>query len=834
MKVWLTSMLALFASLTLFAPASAQVTTARLNAFVEDSVANYGDPDDYNFEDALFAIAKTGGKPAAVLDRFAAKLGVPRAQAELYANLILDVFAEKERCDSTPKKTCGLIPGTPLYTRVETLGLAEPTGGLLFAMESNFNLGWSYNANKDRASLAAIAVRHPAAADLLSHLYAYGYDPAYLLPLISSGKFGENEVIAMAKSSGSGLPEHALVALLATGRITPTTFSLLAANAGGLATEAVEWQGWVDAMLESAEQSAAAEPAIVRAAVAQLVLTRKFMLGLDAEAVAAWYAYPADVRASLPLPLSACTFGPACNDITANGYDFNDRLAAALWLTGHREDARQLLTRTPTGFTQRGLYDDKTHAALTEAMIPALKDSDLFDVFIEDKVPGWTRPESADNRPSDEDRGWLFSVRDASPAIRRVVAARLSGAGHTDMAAYLANVGPDKPADSRYSEHAVITYAAILPERLAPRAAAWRDIIAAADKRLDSQRPVSVPRVARKPLDPWWTEKKLPEGVKAWKETDKPSAPPTSLKLPVDPYAVLRYAKHGGEHAIVYASADYDLPGEIGAFGMWFAETDKGAWQRPVYLGLQEHFPYIVTQSSHLPMFSADGKLTLEIRVEEIDAETISFPPVGLGLKRNEGGLYLEFDLATLRADRDSDYLSDIEEQKLGLDFANPDTDGDGMLDGVDPLPLTALAKVDPLTTRVAQTIVGKIIGHDDGGIIIGPVKPDDELLTAALGNGAQATHTSMDTIFLGADPGMFADLSSKFRLMIYSEADIAALTTGAAPFYPPGIKQMFSSLDRARYYIVWSATWTGGTFIVTCTAGDGPCDVKVVSEWIT
>jgi hypothetical protein len=50
--------------------------------------------------------------------------------------------------------------------------------------------------------------------------------------------------------------------------------------------------------------------------------------------------------------------------------------------------------------------------------------------------------------------------------------------------------------------------------------------------------------------------------------------------------------------------------------------------------------------------------------------------------------MYLEFDLATLAVDRDGDGLTDIEEHRLGLDFSNADTDGDGVPDGRDPLPL--------------------------------------------------------------------------------------------------------------------------------------------------
>jgi hypothetical protein len=69
--------------------------------------------------------------------------------------------------------------------------------------------------------------------------------------------------------------------------------------------------------------------------------------------------------------------------------------------------------------------------------------------------------------------------------------------------------------------------------------------------------------------------------------------------------------------------------------------------------------------------------------------------------------------------------------------------------------------------------------------------------------------------------------------LVIYSDADIAELRRGAAPFYPPRIGPIFSSLDGRTHYVSWSAQWTGGAFIVTCNAADR-CDVELLYNWIT
>jgi hypothetical protein len=326
---------------------------------------------------------------------------------------------------------------------------------------------------------------------------------------------------------------------------------------------------------------------------------------------------------------------------------------------------------------------------------------------------------------------------------------------------------------------------------------------------------------------PSWPERRLPPNVRAWRDRDRPARPPRTLLLPVDPDAVLRYETVGREHAIVYESSDYDLPGEVPAFGVWFTQTELGRWTRPVYLGLRQYFPYVITPGSRLPLLK-DDVLQLEVQIREIDPGSIIFPPLATDLLRSVDGLYLTIDLARARADYDDDGLSDIEERALGLDPIDADSDGDGVPDGSDAVPLTAhRADGAPADLALARAVISQIMGHDHEALVTGPVS------NAA--GGLATTHTRSGALFLVGDPRIFAGISlAPARLIVYTDADLVALARGPAPFYPPRIARLFSSLDGLRHYVQWSANWTGGRFVVICTTGGGACAIRELVSWVT
>ena len=50
--------------------------------------------------------------------------------------------------------------------------------------------------------------------------------------------------------------------------------------------------------------------------------------------------------------------------------------------------------------------------------------------------------------------------------------------------------------------------------------------------------------------------------------------------------------------------------------------------------------PYIVRRNSKLPLWGDDA-LHLEVAIDEVDLDSISFPPLGLDSTRQSDGLYL-------------------------------------------------------------------------------------------------------------------------------------------------------------------------------------------------
>lgn len=102
--------------------------------------------------------------------------------------------------------------------------------------------------------------------------------------------------------------------------------------------------------------------------------------------------------------------------------------------------------------------------------------------------------------------------------------------------------------------------------------------------------------------------------------------------------------------------------------------------------------------------------------MREIDPEASSNAP---RYKRIADGLFIEFDLGVLAADRDADGLTDIVERRLGLKLDDPDTDEDSLADGTDPLPLTPFDPNAPEpVTAAASAILLYAIMYDAGVVM--------------------------------------------------------------------------------------------------------------------
>jgi hypothetical protein len=109
--------------------------------------------------------------------------------------------------------------------------------------------------------------------------------------------------------------------------------------------------------------------------------------------------------------------------------------------------------------------------------------------------------------------------------------------------------------------------------------------------------------------------------------------------------------------------------------------------------------------------FAGPGRLVLTM-------PTYSGPPSGTG---NVRPVDYSLSLSDATRDSDADGETDVAERRMGLDPTNPDTDGDGRLDGVDPWPDLAGPPAGPPSADeiILQRAVYAAIGQDGPGAMI-------------------------------------------------------------------------------------------------------------------
>ncbi|WP_443749845.1 hypothetical protein [Asticcacaulis solisilvae] len=782
----LSTVTAIGLALCLAAPAGAETITAKRWAAFLDSSVKFNRPDAGDFEYQLYDAAKKNKTIPAALGDFAKRLHLPADRAQAYAEFLVDETLYFEDCDNH----CAFGPDVPIYGETARVAMTEPTGGLMAAVGKNTD-------GDMRAPFVRLAWTHPAAAAVFFDLYDYTEDSALL-----------KAALLKLPDDPSAMP-------------VPRMGKAFSGRSD-------EIDGTLLAVLDLTEKRLADSPQTVewRAALGRFAVEQALWLGLDQEAADRYLGYSDAVRARMLAPMAVAHSQENCGASVPEA--FIDRLAAALWATGRPGDARALL-KGRTG------VPGPVRQALSDTFDAAMPEKDIFAAYVEGSA------KKPDDKDDDRCRaalnsgaeGWVFALNGETPAVRRAVAERLRAADYGDIADWVMRAAAYEEGD----RDAFSLPADAFPADFAARRDVWKARIDEVRAKAAKSPPRGVRHVVTTQLPSVLTEKPLPAGVAAWTSKDEAAGPglPKGLKLPVPADAVIRYQASGKDAAIVYESSEYDLSGEIPAAGLWLALRRDGAWQPPVYLGLQTHFPYVATSGSRLPLIS-NGRLQLEVRIQEIDKASITFPPVGLRYAREARGLYLDASLADLEADRDHDGLADIEEARLGLDPAKADSDGDGIPDGVDALPLTAFnPAADARDSAVARIILERLAGHDAGALVVAPRtgKSDDDIAAVLAAAGKPAPHPRRNTLIMVSDRDIFSGIAqAPFRLVVYSNADLEALGRKDAPFYPPRIVDFFVSHDRSTYYVNWSASWVGGAFIARCK--DDACTVEEVSSWIT
>ncbi len=100
-------------------------------------------------------------------------------------------------------------------------------------------------------------------------------------------------------------------------------------------------------------------------------------------------------------------------------------------------------------------------------------------------------------------------------------------------------------------------------------------------------------------------------------------------------FAPVRAERQGDEAVAIGASQDYDPVGELSRGAYWVIRSRDGGrtWGKSIYTGLRIQSPYVVRRLSNAPLLAGDH-LQVEVKVEELDTASITFPPVGLRAKR--------------------------------------------------------------------------------------------------------------------------------------------------------------------------------------------------------
>lgn len=801
MRLVTVAVLALLAAA--FATPTAAMPDQDWATFVEWSSSSYRGDEEPDWEDHLFLAATEEADISRAVARFGRATNLEPDDAEAYAEVIVASVALRERCEQS---ACMLAPGEATWERVMVPALAEPSGELLWVVGRN--LAGARGAMSAEAFVGAIQ-DHPARVKVLARLYEYTEDLSMLAGLLLERPRDPELLDALVASS----PE-------------------VGGGPDG-------WDGWQLAVIEVAASRARAQGAdpAEQAAYAQAVLTRRFNLGLTDHALRLYRSLPEATRALLPLTAPPCASnGDESCASRAGSEALADELVAALALAGDRPAAAEVAARAAAHLGEPPRWESRErHLAVLDAFLPSIPAADLFGLMVEGDG---LDPEGHVGGMSGSGRMFLAY----GPAARRLVGARLREAGYPSIARAV----EDRPLyyRARHEGYEDLLSRMSFPKEVSDRQGELAGAIEAAWAAAGQQE--TRPRVA--PVSPpaGWQETRLPQGVAAWTapaeapdwDEEPPPAPPELAGLPAPAGAVLRHETVEGARYVLFQSAELDLPGEIPAFGVWLVRAQDGVWAEPAYLGLQQHFPYVVTPASALPLVE-NGRLQIEVQVREIAPGSITFPPVGLALARQEDGVVISRPLDEVFADSDSDGLTDIAEARLGLDPHSADSDGDGRPDGVDPAPLTvASGPASPARRTLALAILQQLTGHDADAIVISPrestAEPMDlDDMLAGIGSPPPPPPRPRSIIIAADDPGLFADLDLPFRLLVYTPEQIRRLSEGGAPFYPP-VVEVHSSLDGREHFVVWSASWVGGNFIARCPEDGGPCEVEEKSRWIT
>lgn len=583
------------------------------------------------------------------------------------------------------------------------------------------------------------------------------------------------------------------------------------AYAGGVFTiDVAETDADLEASADALEAAADALEAAADAAVAEEIRVPRKPSGKPAKRDPA-----GDAKARAAALLAEQTAVDERSDVAL-------KLAAALAIAGREAEARRLLVAAPQIAVQRRvlrcIYEagDSKSAACGEFRNPSAVGL-LLDQWLNnpDEDPYWLAEtlfasSTGDSGLSDDKLAVKLYPRAAYPTVWSDWERSLDYALDVDREDSLGNLELPK-IDSVFNR--VISGFAARRDTLRAEASSFR---AAAGLVLQKQGA----RTSVTPATPGFVEAEIPPVLRQ----QKPMPPSKGLAALPKGYIPVRLEREGSRAIAVSVSQTLDPTGEVSQGGYWVHLSQDGgrSWEAPLYTGLADRFPYVVSPSSPMKLLAGDD-IHLAVEVAEIDTASIFYPPVALRTRRRAANLYLTIPIERLRADRDGDGLSDLAERHLLLDRAAAGA-ATPFVVGSDASRCVP-ARSSASDARIA--LLDKLY-RASGAAIVEPL--DRPGIDFSGWRGAASADN--EPIFLRANPTDYRCLRARRPIIIYGEGDRAELQKMTPDFHMLELPAIQFNRKGDRGFVRWSGGWHGGTYRLRRVNGRWAFDS--ISSWIS
>lgn len=799
-------------------PAKAELTTEALNFFLQESSVKYVLRDPEQPDVALFEVAETTTNVAKFLPAFADRLNLDQDVAALWAEALIEAVRVSEECDNSQSyEECRLDRDDALIQALAGIAMQDADGALATALIKPVT-GYSDPEAFNAALVQEVIAEHPAYDRIVSALFTYRPSIEWQIALLAKGS--QNEALHQDMLGRwhyiRQSPDNINGRLAALFEMA----AVIAQEKGQFRNALFARQALMKTMLSNGMGKAALD----------------MFDGLAPEARRMFFTEPRDI-----------TQLRRRRAVMEAVYDLGVNLVAARVLEdGSQSDTARALFAEVRAMEDAALTPSPHALVLQDIFYAQYGPNDIYDLYLYGvraepdraayQIVEELTVENIKSRPT----GWRSALASAGPELSWIASDRLDQVGLADIAA---KTRADLPLHDWQDWHRPgVTQMEnrLFSQSYADRKSHWETAIREARNMWQQRRDAAAEPgheaasfVVQRPLQHAFTETggSAPEGqICPREEPDAIADWPEDA--PVDISQAVRYEKSGDTRAIVFLSGEYERPGELPGWG-YFVQFDHGkGWERPMFLGLQHHFPYVLRQISALAMLGQEGRLILEADLEEINMDNLVFPPFGLGLSRHRCGVILDFSLDAIAKDSDGDWMTDLAEARLGMDPNSNDTDGDGIADGFDTLPLTPFDANSPAkNTELALSLLAAMMGTERQAIMV-TQDPGDNA-EASIGLPGEGVLPALDTQFILADPKLFTGLALPFRLFVYDKSDLRKLNRGKAPFFPPEVSGMFHRPDGSEIYVIWSAQWTGGSFLIRCDTAQS-CQMIMHEFWIT